>query len=327
MKKTIIATGAIALLLYSCGNETPKKTNDTLLKPDSIAEVKEPAKPVERLDPNDTVFEWKSSIDIGGNHSDFAVYPNGLIVTTSHQQDSVIQIFSPEGKLIRAFGKKGRENGSFRTFPDQVAIAPNGTIFCSDGTEPQVLAFDSTGKYLFTMNVGGGQLIAGLTVNSKGTVLVSLATGWMVKAFDSSGKFLRDMKEVKNKGGVLWGYLAGISVDSADNIYLCNWRDFGANGAAVHISDSAGTYLKTLTDFKINHSTVMFTADRAGRIYMENTTEIKVFNSDGKPIAVIGKEGNENGQFESESIRTIKVNAAGYVYVLDNTGKRIQIFR
>lgn len=317
---------ALSLFLAACGSETTKTTAPADSAADSSTAQAPPPVPVEKLDPNDTVVEWKRTIALPGPFVDFAVYKNGRIAASTDKGDNLIHLLSADGQLVRAFGKKGRSDSTFRNGPDHIALSPDGIIYTNDGTEPRILAFDSSGHYLRTLQVGGGQMVAGLTVNSKGEVLVSLATGWMIKRFDATGKFMDDNKNIKNEGGKMWGYLANIGVDSADRIYLCNWRDVGANGAAVHISDASGAYVETIADFNIDHGTVVTGYDACGRIYMENGTSINIYNNKGKKLCSFGSKGKGDGQFD-KTINSIQVTPAGYIYVLELGSERLQVFR
>ncbi len=317
---------AFALLFAGCGTETPKAVATADSAADSSTVKTPPPVPAEKLDPNDTLVEWKRTITLPGPFYDFAVFKNGRIAARTNEGDALISLLSADGKRIRAFGKKGRSDSTFRNGPDHIALSPDGIIYSNDGTEPRILAFDSSGHYLRTLNVGGGQMVAGLTVNSKGEVLVSLATGWMIKRFDATGKFMDDNKNIKSQGGKMWGYLANIGVDSADRTYLCNWRDIGANGAAVHISDASGAYLETLADFHIDHGTVVSGYDACGRIYMENGESINIYNNKGKKLCSFGTKGKGDGQFD-KTINSIQVTPAGYIYVLEMGSERLQVFR
>lgn len=316
---------ALVLLFAACGTESPQAVATTDSAADSSA-VNTPPVPVEKLDPYDTLVEWKRTIKLPGTFSDFAVFKNGRIAAVSGKGDALISLLSADGSLVRAFGKIGRGDSTFRSGPDHIALSPDGIIYSNDGTEPRILAFDSSGHYLRTLNVGGGQMVAGLTVNSKGEVLVSLATGWMIKRFDATGKFMDDNKNIKNAGGKMWGYLANIGVDSADRTYLCNWRDIGTNGAAVHISDASGAYVETLSDFNIGHGTVVTGYDACGRIYMENGESINIYTSKGKKLCSFGSKGKDDGQFD-KTINSIQVTPAGYIYVLELGSERLQVFR
>lgn len=317
---------ALSLLFAACGTEENKTVATADSAADSSAVKTPPPVPVEKLDPNDTVVEWKRTIALPGTFSDFAVFKNGRIAAVTANGEALISILSADGKAVRAFGKKGRSDSTFRSGPDHIALSADGIIYSNDGTEPRILAFDSSGHYLLTLNVGGGQMVAGLTVNSKGEVLVSLATGWMIKRFDATGKFMDDNKNIKNEGGKMWGYLANIGVDSADRTYLCNWRDIGTNGAAVHISDASGAYVETLADFNIGHGTVVTGYDACGRIYMENGESINIYNNKGKKLCSFGSKGKGDGQFD-KTINSIQVTPAGYIYVLELGSERIQVFR
>jgi hypothetical protein len=125
------------------------------------------------------------------------------------------------------------------------------------------------------------------------------------------------MRDIRNKGGVAWGYFMGIAVDSSDAIYLCNAR--GSSGLAsdvvVHECDKDGAYFSTIP-LLLDHGVVMFTVDPVGRLFADAMDGVIVYNHEGRRISKIGKNGKGDGEFKSESINGIRVTDAGYVYVL-----------
>ena len=56
-----------------------------------------------------------------------------------------IQVFSPEGHLIRAFGSKGKGNLQFAS-PMGICLDKNGTLFISDSNNNCIVAYKWDGK-------------------------------------------------------------------------------------------------------------------------------------------------------------------------------------
>jgi streptogramin lyase len=82
--------------------------------------------------------------------SDVVVAPNGdIFVADGHGGNSNARIvkFSPEGKFIKAWGKKGSAPGEFDT-PHAIAMDSQGRIFVGDRANNRIQIFDQDGKFI-----------------------------------------------------------------------------------------------------------------------------------------------------------------------------------
>jgi hypothetical protein len=78
------------------------------------------------------------------------VSPDGTIyVADGHGGDSNARIvkFSPDGKLIRTWGKKGSGPGEFNE-PHGIALDSTGRVFVADRVNSRIQIFDPDGKFL-----------------------------------------------------------------------------------------------------------------------------------------------------------------------------------
>lgn len=191
-----------------------------------------------------------------GAHS-VRVDPQGnvwLIDATGH----VIYKLNPDGKEIMRLGTRGVSGTSTSTFnlPTDVAFAPNGDLYVTDGYgSARVVKYSRDGKFLLewgTRGTGAGQfgLPHNVVVDSENRVYVTDRDNQRIQVFDSNGKFLT---EWKNTGGV-----SGLAITKEGRIVTgAVLRDLNgsvvgrfpeagaAHGAAV---DSAGNiYLAQLT--------------------------------------------------------------------------------
>jgi len=82
--------------------------------------------------------------------SDVVTAPNGdIFVADGHGGDSNARIvkFSPDGKFVKTWGKKGTARGEFDT-PHAIAIDSQGRIFVGDRGNSRIQIFDQDGAFL-----------------------------------------------------------------------------------------------------------------------------------------------------------------------------------
>lgn len=121
--------------------------------------------------------------------------------------------FSPEGKLLLALGKKGvagnNESTDALNGPSDVVIAPDGTIFVSDGesSNSRVVKFSADGKLIKFWGTKGsapGQLEVphSIVMDSKGRLFVANRTNKRVEMFDQDGGYIGVLNNVGTPYGL-----------------------------------------------------------------------------------------------------------------------------
>jgi len=106
-----------------------------------------------------------------------------------------VQIFSPEGKFIRKFGKVGNTPGSFYR-PKGVGVDSDGHIYVADAAFDNFQIFDEEGRLLMWVGQPGsgpGQfhLPAGLYIDEKDRIFVSDQFNRRVQVF----QYLKDSEQ------------------------------------------------------------------------------------------------------------------------------------
>jgi len=122
----------------------------------------------------------------------------------------VIYKLNPEGKEILRLGTKGSAGTGRNTFnlPTDVAFAPNGDLYVSDGYgSARVVKFSRDGKYILewgTRGKGPGQfgLPHNVVVDAQGKVYVTDRDNQRVEVFDANGKFLSQWPDTGGVSGL-----------------------------------------------------------------------------------------------------------------------------
>lgn len=112
--------------------------------------------------------------------------------------DHLVMKLDPQGKLLLSLGQKGKPGEGPNSFnkPTDVAIAPNGDFYVSDGYgNSRVAKFNKDGKFLKQWGKKGAgpgefNLPHAIVLDSKGQVYVGDRENNRIQVFDAEGKFL-----------------------------------------------------------------------------------------------------------------------------------------
>ncbi len=120
---------------------------------------------------------------------------------------------------------RGVEPGQFR-YPAFVAVAPNGTLYVTDGLNARVEAFDRSGKFIREIGrrgdgPGSFSRPKGVAVDTEGHVYVVDAAFGNVQIFDEQGQILMAFSSGGRGAGDLL-MPSGISIDRQDHIYVAD---------------------------------------------------------------------------------------------------------
>lgn len=166
----------------------------------------------------------------------------------------VVYKMNQEGKEIMRLGTKGVSGTGPTTFnlPTDVAFAPNGDIYVSDGYgSARVVKYSRDGKYLLQWGkrgTGPGEfgLPHNVVADAQGRVYVTDRDNQRIEVFDANGNFLTEWKDTGGisalaitKDGRIW---TGAVVRDLNGKALGRLPEAsGGHGAAV--ADSGDVYL------------------------------------------------------------------------------------
>jgi DNA-binding beta-propeller fold protein YncE len=170
----------------------------------------------------------------------------------------VVYKLDPGGKEIMRLGAKGQSGTGPNNFnlPTDVAFAPNGDIYVSDGYgSARVVKYSRDGKYLLQWGKRGkgpGEfgLPHNLVIDAQGRVYVTDRDNQRIEVFDSTGKFL---SEWTGTGGI-----SGLAITKDQQIWTGGvLRDLegkvlgtlpgNPGGHGVAVTDSGDVYVAQLS--------------------------------------------------------------------------------
>jgi N-acyl-D-amino-acid deacylase len=172
--------------------------------------------------------------------------------------------FTRDGQLVMTLGKKGVSGEGPDTFngPTDVAVAPNGDIFVSDGhVNSRIVKFAKDGTFVKTWGRRGdgpGEFNVPHTIffDSQGRLLVGDRSNRRIQIFDQDGTFLDQWTQ--------FGSPSGIFVAPDDTLYV------------VDYSDKMGLFVGSAQDGSIRYKSEQVLAegvavDGQGSIYVSET--------------------------------------------------------
>ncbi len=159
--------------------------------------------------------------------TDVAVEKDGSFYVSDGYGNSRIIKFSPSGKYLFEWGKKGNKNGEFN-IPHGIAIDANSNVYVADRENSRIQVFDSTGKFLKKWDDESfGNVCAVSFNNSKSKLFAADDVSFFkikhlgsdVFIFDTSGTVeTRFGRSGFYNGRVGWFH--DIAIDSDENIYV-----------------------------------------------------------------------------------------------------------
>jgi peptidylamidoglycolate lyase len=188
------------------------------------------------------------------------VMPHGL---TIDEEDNVwmtdvglhqVFKFDPEGNLLLALGERGVPGEDLAHFnmPTDVAIAPDGTFFISDGyMNSRVSKFSKDGEHVINWGVKGkeaGQFDVphSIALDSQGRVYVADRGNARIQIFDETGQFIEEWKDASL--GRPWA----VRIDTTGNIFVLDGGDqneFWPDRARVLKLDSEANILTSFGSY------------------------------------------------------------------------------
>jgi len=179
-----------------------------------------------------------------------------LWITDNHVNRTLgdtVQEFTPDGKLLRTLGKAGVSGAGPDTLhePNAVLVAPDGSIFVSDGHLPgaghnaRVVKYDRDGR--FVKQWGGHGKGAGqfemphcLAMDRAGRLYVGDRDNNRMQIFTQDGKFLGQWHQ--------FGRPSGCFIDSNDILYVTDSESRNAPGYGHHPGWKRGIRIGSVKD-------------------------------------------------------------------------------
>jgi DNA-binding beta-propeller fold protein YncE len=139
---------------------------------------------------------WKNKT-IGQGHGLRILNDRIWITDIEHHQ---VSEFTLDGKLVRAFGERGKAGESETQFkyPTDIAFAPNGDLYIADGYgNSRIVCLSPKGEFKFAWGKKGNKageffMPHNIAVDGRGRVYVADRGNQRIQVFDAAGRFIAE---------------------------------------------------------------------------------------------------------------------------------------
>lgn len=186
-------------------------------------------------------------------------------------QTQTVRKFSFDGKVLLTVGTPNQpgEDETHMNQPNDVAIAPNGDLYVSDGYgNNRIVVFDRNGKFVRAwgkLGQGPGEFSQphSLVLDSRGRVYVADRNNARIQVFDAKGKFLAEWKNMITP----WA----LAITKNDEIYVCGsspmlWEEIPASQAYLATPPKDQLFMKLDTEGRLKQLWAFPKGDKPGEL-------------------------------------------------------------
>lgn len=148
--------------------------------------------------------------------TDVAVTPSGEFFVADGYGNARVVKFSKEGRFLKEWGKKGRNEGEFN-LPHAIVLDARGRVYVGDRENNRVQVFDPEGTFLAQWKAGGAPY--GLFLTRGNRLLVADGRASRVTILDHDGKALSHFG-MRGSGPGQFAMPHAVCVDSHGDVYV-----------------------------------------------------------------------------------------------------------
>jgi len=250
----VLHRGAHPIIEFETGGALVRSWGDGLFSEGKVAAIAESYWTADKS--RYSAVYGPAGCDSCGGHS-VRIDPQGNVWVVD-APGHVVYKLNPDGKEMMRLGSRGVSGTGQNTFnlPTDVAFAPNGDVYVSDGYgSARIVKYSRDGKYLSQWGRRGKgpgefELPHNLVIDGAGRVYVTDRDNERIEVFDADGKFLTEWKGT--------GRVSGLAITKDDRIWTGEvLRDLDGTileklpanpgGHGVAVTESGDVYIAQLS--------------------------------------------------------------------------------
>jgi DNA-binding beta-propeller fold protein YncE len=172
---------------------------------------------------------WNTPEGVWGNPRGLDVGSDGTVYVADTHNSQVLT-YSPDGRLLRRLGRRGKAPGEFMAVTD-VAIDPDGCLWTCEygGSNDRIQKFDAAGKVLLTSGGFGSEpgrfsRPQGITAGPDHRIFVADAVNHRVQILDRRGRLLAVWGGVGTAPGKM-KYPYCVTLDQQGLVYVAEFEN------------------------------------------------------------------------------------------------------
>lgn len=232
------------------------------------------------------------AVDAGGN------------VYVGHWNDNKVAAYSPTGKPLHEWGRKGSGDGEFQ-LPGSVSLGPDGLLYVPDQGNSRVQKFTTEGRFVAKWGSHGkepGQFGGNQAPGSR-------FAGPQFVAFDAAGNVYTTDADLKR-----------VQKFTPQGKLLAHWGSGGSEPGGF-----GPPPLQRNGKMSTMGGPIGICVDQANRVWVGATnSRVQQFTNDGKYLRGVGGLGTKPGQFHVP--HALAIDSRGFLYVSDTMNGRVQKF-
>jgi DNA-binding beta-propeller fold protein YncE len=186
-------------------------------------------------------------------------------------QTQTVRKFTTDGKVLMTIGTPNvsGEDETHMNQPNDLAIAPNGDLYVSDGYgNNRIVVFDKNGKFLRAwgkLGSGPGEFSQphAVVLDSKGRVYVADRNNSRIQIFEPNGKFLTEWRNIITP----WAMV----MTKNDELYICGssptlWSEIPATQNALAAPPKDQLFIKLDTEGRLKQMWVFPKGNNSGEL-------------------------------------------------------------
>ncbi|MBX2871800.1 MAG: hypothetical protein KTR30_06870 [Saprospiraceae bacterium] len=208
--------------------------------------------------------------------ADIAIARNGDIYVADGYGNHRVVHMDKNGKLIKAWGEKGKEDGNFDN-PHNIVLDHRGRVYVADRYNARIQVFDKDGKFLSKWeNVGKPW---GLAISPERHIYMTDGDSEKILKLDLAGNILGSFTGGSGTASGQFRAAHGIAVGSGEELYVTevlNWRVQKFEQKA-----KKGPWQRLLTNNRSNRRHESAFVELDGKFYAlggRNTNKVDIFD-------------------------------------------------
>ena len=329
MRKSILTTVAVALILSGCASSRALQQRYDIVWPSS------PQAPrvafIQNYQGKNDFYELTFWDQVFGKEirkdlqKPYGVFARGSKIYVSDTVINAVVVIDTKERTVTFIGDSGK--GRLR-LPLGMDGTPDGTLYVTDGTLRAVNIYDREGKFVRSLGGSGDfKSPSGIAVNSAlDRIYIADSRGHKVRVYAMNGDFLFEFG-ARGDGDGQFNNPTNVAIDRRNNNVLVT----DTNGFRVEVFDQDGKFLRKFGEVGDGPGSFVrpkgIGVDSEGNVYVVDAgfNNVQIFSETGALRLFVAGPGRGSGEFNLPA--GLYIDDQDRFYVVDSINTRVAVFQ